>query len=76
MHSLGRVAYYDGLKQSEDGQKYGSGGGRNRGVTSAFVSRSRRWSGESNKDAPAPGQYASDRSGGGLVQRSFNVTIC
>ena len=73
---LGPGAYYDGLKQAEDGRKYGGGGaGRGRGVSSAFVSRSRRWSGESDRDVPAPGQYALDRPSDGLVKRSFNVTI-
>ena len=74
---LGPGAYYDGLKESEEGQKYsGSGSGsRSRGVRSAFVSRSKRWNGESDKHVPAPGQYATERSNDGLVRRSFNVTI-
>ena len=68
---LGPGAYYDGLKEVEDGDKYGRGAG----VRSAFVSRSRRWDGESDRHVPAPGQYALDRPSDSFVKRSFNVTI-
>ena len=73
---LGPGAYHDGIRQVEEGEKFGGRAGRSRGANSAFVSGSRRWSVEGRTGAPAPGQYAQDRSSDGLNKRSFNVTIC